>query len=746
MPPAATASIPAELPNAVPAAPAPSPEATGSSASAAAAPSLPAPERGMARGLWTLRLFIVLCVAVALLLFGAFAVYRWQQMLEEAEVRLVRSLSIAHEHALRVLDTNEILARHVLDLVRDDDDARLLQRQDALHLQLVELARNKPQVESIWVTDAQGGTVATNRFAKPPEGRNVADRPYFQWHRDKKGGVFVSAAMKGTAPGDRFFNLSRGRYRADGSFAGVVSVGLHAGYFTRFHEELAADEPGLAITVFRNDGEVYSRWPPLPGAPERMSPRGEVLSRVIAGETSGVVRSVSSLDGQKRVIFFRKLGDYPVYIGTGRELSAIRTEFLRELGRVAAIAALPALGLLWAAWLALRRTREALDAAHRLHEESQARRQIEEALLQSQKMEALGRLTGGVVHDFNNALMVISGNLHLLRLAQPAPPAKFTDAIGRAVESATKLTRQLLAFSRRQALAPETFSLQERLPPMRDLLAPTLGSKIPVEIAIAPDTAPIHVDPAEFELALINLAVNARDAMEAGGQLTITARNAPDAAGWVWVEAIDTGQGMDPATAAKAFDPFFTTKPLGKGTGLGLSQVHALCKRAGGDASLESRPGAGTTVRMKFPASTGPVAPSAAPDSLPAKIDARVLLVEDNAEVAAVIVPVLKRLGCHVVHRESADAAVDWLSKYADEVDVLLTDVVMPGERDGLALAREVSAQHPRIRILVMTGYAEQIDAISRLGFGVLPKPFAPRSLAEAMERVLASPAGTAPL
>ncbi|MDB5899857.1 MAG: response regulator [Ramlibacter sp.] len=685
----------------------------------------------------SLRHFMLACAAVALLLFVTFAVYRHGQMQHEAEVRLQRTLAIAHEHALRVLDTNDTLLRYTLALVKSEDDASLIAHRDQLHRQLLEMSEGKPQVQSIWVQGADGQPLVSDRLAEPPATLDVSRLPYFQWHKDKKGhGVFVSDVMQAGA--ERFFNISRGRYRANGDFAGLVSVGLYASYFGQFHRQLAADEPGVAVTLFRQDGLVYSRWPQLPGQPERMSPKGEVLSRVLAGETSGLIRSVSSLDGQERLILFRKLGDYPVYIGIGRELSVISAGWMRELLRIAGFVMAPVLLLVFAAYLAMRRTREALEAARKLQEESLARRHVEEALLQAQKMEALGRLTGGVAHDFNNALMVISGNLHLLRLTQPDAPSKFADAIGRAVESATKLTRQLLAFSRRQALTPEIIALQERLPTLRDLLQPTLGSRITLTIDVQPDTSPVCVDAAELELALINLAVNAKDAMPGGGEFRLTAgEHRASGAARVWITAADTGEGMPEDVARKAFDPFFTTKPLGKGTGLGLSQVQALCRRAGGDVLLETAPGQGTKITLQFPASG--LAPSAAPapEGRQPSFGKSVLLVEDNAEVAAVVMPVLEKLGCSVVHRDGVDAALEWLQHSGARVDLLLTDVVMPGGRDGIALVKAVRESYPTLKVLLMTGYAEQVDAIGEMGYEVLSKPFSPRALADALERVL---------
>jgi signal transduction histidine kinase/ActR/RegA family two-component response regulator len=699
-----------------------------------------------ATSLRSLRLFLLACVVVAIVLFGAFAAHRYQQMQREAEVRLHRTLAIAHEHALRVLDTNDALLRHTLALVRDENDAQVLAQRPLLHQQLREMAAGKPQIQSIWVQGPDGRPLVTNRVLVPPANLDVSDRPYFLWHKQNKGGVFVSGSME--AQGERFFNISRGRYRANGQFAGLVSVGLFASYFQRFHQQLSADEPGVAVTLFRRDGLVYSRWPELANQPERMSPKGEVLARVLAGESAGVIRNLSSLDGQQRLILFQQLGDYPVYIGIGRELGFIRSDWLGELARVAGFVVIPVLLLVFAAYMALRRTRDALEAAQRLQEESAARRQVEEALLQAQKMEALGRLTGGVAHDFNNALMVISGNLHLLRRTQPDITPKYVDAIGRAVDSATQLTRQLLAFSRRQALAPEVISLQERLPTLRELLLPTLGSRIALEIEVQPATAAIRVDPAELELALINLAVNARDAMPDGGRFRLSAGDRCEQDGaLVWIEAADTGEGMPAEVLARAFDPFFTTKPLGKGTGLGLSQVQALCRRAGGDVKIASVAGQGTRVRLEFPACDLPPSGASPVEGQEPSIGKSVLLVEDNAEVAAVIAPVLEKLGCRVVHHESGDAALAWLAEGAGRVDLLLTDVVMPGATDGLALVQAVKQRYPRLKVLVMTGYAEQLQAIGELGYEVLPKPFAPRSLADALDRVInAGTAGRAPV
>jgi signal transduction histidine kinase len=467
------------------------------------------------------------------------------------------------------------------------------------------------------------------------------------------------------------------------------------------------------------------------------------MNRIQAGIIRGTANGVSSVDGRERLLTYSKVGNYPIYIGTGMDVGEIRRRWLEEMAWLAAFGLPPLLGLFLASRVALSRTREALEAAHRLSEETQARRRVEESLLQSQKLEALGRLTGGVAHDFNNALMVISNNLFLLKQKHPEVDNVRVESIDRAVWSATKLTRQLLAFSRRQPLVPEYVQLQERLPKFRDLLEPLLGSKIELLVETAPDTRPILIDSAEFELALINLAVNARDAMAGDGRFEIVARNAAAdelppklTPPMVVLEAVDTGAGIPPEVLDKVFEPFFTTKPVGGGTGLGLSQIYGLCQRAGGLATIHSEVGIGTTVRLYFPGveerSPGAIDE---PQAVPGNLDRSLLLVEDNDEVAAALQPVLQAIGCKVTRLNRAAAARDWLARQSMLPDVLLTDVVMPGEMDGVALARIVREKYPGLRIILMTGYAEQMEAISRLGFEIIPKPCSAEMLASTIAR-----------
>jgi signal transduction histidine kinase/CheY-like chemotaxis protein len=683
--------------------------------------------------LLSLRVLVLLCVVVPLVAYAAVGAMRHQQIRAETEVRLDRALRIAQEHAQKVFDINDAVLERVLDSIGDDDDASLPQRERPLHDRLRAIAGTRAQIDEIRVLAADGRLLATSR-AYPARAAAASGTV-----RPGTVGVppddpYVSAPFDGG-----LFETGRGRLRSDGSVAGSVSIALRREYFERFHGDLVADEPGLAVTMLRADGTILTRWPLLDGAPLTLSPNSPVMSRIRTGQQAGTANGVSSVDGRERLLTYGKVGRYPVFVGTGMDVAEIRARWLREMAWLAAFGLPPLLGLFVAARVAIRRTGAVIDAARRLSEESSARQRVEEALLQSQKLEALGRLTGGVAHDFNNALMVISNNLFLLRRLHPQSVGPQVESIARAVGTATKLTRQLLAFSRRQALVPEHVRLQETLPTLRDLIGPVLGPRVELSVTVAPDTRPIHVDPAEFELALINLAVNARDAMPEGGRFGVHASNAvapppPLAVPMVVVEALDTGSGIDPSILHKVFEPFFTTKPVGEGTGLGLSQIYGLCQRAGGLATIDSAPGAGTVVRLYFPATEE--RPADAAREVPVllrRLERHVLLVEDNTEVANALGPVLESMGCTVTWKHSGVAARDWLSRRQRLPDLLLSDVVMHGGVDGLSLAQHVRATYPSIAILLMTGYAEQLEAISVQGFDVVPKPCSVEVLANAI-------------
>jgi signal transduction histidine kinase/CheY-like chemotaxis protein len=686
-----------------------------------------------------------LFIIVPLCAYLAVGALRYKQHHVESERRLHRVLQVAREHALKVFESNETILTRVEEAVDKETADTLLNRERELHERLAQLSDNREQTQSIFIVGAEGHPLASDRVYPVPPGMNLADREYFKWHKATPDTLHFSERGVGRATGTPFFDMSLRWKSPDGKFLGVLLAGLSPSYFEAFHRELIANEQGIAITMLREDGEIFTRTPSLANQPSKLAVDSPVMSAIRSGRAGGSAMGMSSVDGQERLLAFTRIGKYPVYIGTGMAKAQIRKNWLIEMGWLAAFALPPMVGLYLAALLILRRTSEALRVANKLGDEMAGRKKAEGALLQAQKMEALGRLTGGVAHDFNNALMVISTNLFLLKRKDPDSNNPQYESIGRAVDAATKLTRQLLAFSRRQPLAPQCIDLKVWIADVQRLLKPLLGSLIELSVSVDKDVGSIWADAAELELALINLAVNAKDAMPGGGRFEISVSRArgplpePLSGEVIAIEATDTGCGIEPAIVEKVFEPFFTTKPVGQGTGLGLSQIFGLCQRTGGKAAIESKLGVGTTVSLFFPAALqcAGVGAAPAPAAFP-NIGKTVLLVEDNLDVAAALVPLLEAMRCQVTHFDRAINAQRWLSRRApaELPELLLSDVVMPGEIDGLALAMHVRYAYPAVKIVLMSGFAEHLDSIVALGFEIIPKPCTPQLLEGAISKV----------
>ena len=379
------------------------------------------------------------------------------------------------------------------------------------------------------------------------------------------------------------------------------------------------------------------------------------------------------------------------------------------------------------------------------HEARAKLQRAQEQLALSQKMEALGQLTGGIAHDFNNMLMVVSGNAQILkrRLRDPRN-LRAIEAIELAAVRGETLTRQLLAFSRRQALNPTVISLRQGVAAFRDLLVSSARDNIKVVIDIHRNVWPVLVDVHELELALVNLVVNSRDAMPDGGTITIIARNVrlqPEdttehlRGEFVALLVADTGCGIEAGVLPKVFEPFFTTKQLEKGTGLGLSQVYGLARQSGGTATISSRVESGTTVTVYLPRSQRPLSDRPIVEGEPQPGSETVLLVEDNPEVQEVVGLLLEQLGYRVFYKESPTAALDLLAS-GEPINLVFTDVVIPGELDGLALAHQVKEKYPDIAVLLTSGYARAANTLET-GFPIVRKPYQLSTLACAIREVL---------
>jgi PAS domain S-box-containing protein len=396
------------------------------------------------------------------------------------------------------------------------------------------------------------------------------------------------------------------------------------------------------------------------------------------------------------------------------------------------------------------------ERTEELETEILRREQAQEQLIKVQRLEAFGQLTGGVAHDFNNLLTVIGGNLELLQ--ERLPDGTHTKPLNRAIDAVAmgaRLTQRLLSFARRSRLEPEVLDLNSEVLAIIDLLRRTLGESITISSVLAPHLWQVKADASQIENAILNLAINARDAMPDGGRLIIETANvvvdesfpksdqgetfAPGE--YVGISISDTGSGMQPEVLARAFEPFFTTKEPGKGTGLGLASIYGFARQSGGYATMYSEPGKGTTVNVYLPrsimeASGKPTEPPTA--QAPVVTRRRILVVEDNLGVRETTVDRLERLGYEVTACADADAAMNVLAS-THEFALVFSDVVMPGGKSGLDLAQWIKARQPGLPVLLTSGFTEELIR-SEAGSDpppVLRKPYATADLAAALLRLL---------
>jgi PAS domain S-box-containing protein len=378
-------------------------------------------------------------------------------------------------------------------------------------------------------------------------------------------------------------------------------------------------------------------------------------------------------------------------------------------------------------------------------EKKQAEEQLraaQEALLQSQKLQALGELAGGVAHDFNNLMTVVRGTADLLLRRDDLPAEKrkrYLHAVLETVDRAESLTSQLLAFARRQPLEPEVIDLSVRLDAMSEMLLRTLGSRYDLHLDLAPALWRVEVDPTGLETALLNAVVNARDAMPDGGTITLSTRNVSrDGGDFVALSISDTGHGIPPEQLTRAFEPFFTTKPTGKGTGLGLSQLHGFALQSGGSAEIASKVGEGTSVLLELPRTDKqPAGAAQRRDDIALPTGLRVLLVEDSDHVRYFAGQLLSDLGCEVTEAASASEALDLLQTI--KVDLVFSDIVMPG-MTGIDMAREIRATYAHMPVLLASGYSsKQFIPRDQRDFPILRKPYKLETLAAGIEQVMAA-------
>jgi len=676
-----------------------------------------------------LKLMMVASLVLPAILFAFAAWVNYRNTEAVNDERIERSLDILHEHALKVFQTIDRTFAEIREITRGMSDADMRANEAALHARLAHIVQSMPQqLQDIVVIDRDGHPLVSSGVVPVPKNLDLSHRDYFEAERDG-GGTYVSGVHRPLMEGftSYFFSLSQRRPADDGSFNGVISIAVLPSYFESFYARMGRSE-GSYFGMARADGSFLARLPAPKSRVVKLDPRSKLREGIARGLDRSIYSVDSQIDGVDRRIGYRKLTGYPIYVLAGVERSAIVGEWARYMSSHL-IFGLPATALLFVGFgLALRRTR-------RLYDEADRREAAEGALRQAQRLDAIGQMTGGIAHDFNNLLMIVSGSVQRLRgELVDNRHVRLLDMIATATQRGENLTRQLLTYSRQQTLMPQVIDLAQRLPALREMLTRSLRPDIEIKVEVPDEVCAVRVDPAELEIAIINLAVNAKDAMPKGGALSIRAKpvvlkgeaTAESLIGeFIAVRVSDTGAGIPADILPRVFEPFFTTKEVGKGTGLGLSQVYGFAKQSGGTATITSAEGGGTAITLYLPRSheapldvrTPPpekVAPGAA---------GTVLLVEDNSDVAEVAAGYLRELGYRV--RNVADARAALAALRADAaVDLVFSDILMPGGMNGLELARAVSERFPGIPVLLATGYSASAQEAVRKGIVVLQKPY----------------------
>jgi two-component system NtrC family sensor kinase len=677
-------------------------------------------------------------LALPLALFVLASAVSWVSTNQTADREIERTLDVAHEHAMKVFETIDRSLSEISEIIRGIPDPGIASREPALHLRLKDLANSLPQVKSTWVFDAKGRALVNSLVSPPPE-IDFSDRDYFKAHVAGDIGTHIGDALTPRPPyqGAAFFGVSRRRPSEDGSFAGVIQASVLPEYFENFYARIGRD-PGSFFALGLTDGTVLARLPAL-GRDLRIDHHGPDGQKFAAG----LITVTSEADGIERRVGYQKLAAYPVYVSAGLETSAIRARWFSTMGQHL-VFGLPATALLFLILaLALRRTRN-------LYAEASRRIDAEEALKHGQRLEALGQLTGGVAHDFNNLLTVIRASVDMLRRPSLTEERRlrYIEAISDTVDRAAKLTAQLLAFARRQTLKPELFDVSECVQTLSEIIRTLTGARVEIVTRVPGGPCLINADASQFETALINMAVNARDAMGGEGLLTIAVRSVAELPGpapqpksphgYVAVSVEDTGAGIPQAALGRIFEPFFTTKEVGQGTGLGLSQVFGFAKQSGGEVTVTSELGSGSAFTLYLPRVADDDRVLAVPKEEVPTIDGRglsVLVVEDNPEVGRFAADALAELGYTVTLVGNAAHALEELAIDASRFDMVFTDVVMPG-MTGIELAKEIRSRHFDLPVVLTSGYSHVLAQNGSYGFELLQKPYSIEQLSRILHKI----------
>jgi two-component system NtrC family sensor kinase len=693
-----------------------------------------------------LKTMLAASIVIPVALFSYASWINYQDAIAHADEQLTASLNILSEHASKVFQSIDLAVTSVDAIAGDLPDEQIKARQEALHYQLSKLEKALATVDAIFIADRNGRALASSAIFPLPPDTSVADRDYFQAQAERNAGTYVGAVLQSRATKERFFGVSRRRPADDGQFTGIIMISVVPKVFTEFYKQLAGDT-SASFSLARSDGAILARYPAPPGDVTHFGPDSEFIRNIGRQPERGIV-TTTSIDGTQRRIAYRKLGYSDLYVSDGLSTDEIYSRWIRLMASHLIFGIPATLFLFGLVLLTIRRTQA-------FYAEAERREVAEQALRQSQKMEAVGQLTGGVAHDFNNLLTIIIGNLGIAK--RGVVEARAERALNNALvgaERAAQLTQRLLAFSRRQPLNPRVLDVNKLIVSISDLLVRTLGENIELESIGAAGLWKVEADASELESTLLNLALNARDAMPEGGKLTIETSNAYLDEGYcqqhagvapgqyILIAITDNGGGMSAETIDRAFEPFFTTKEAGKGTGLGLSQVYGFMKQSEGHVKIYSESGEGTTIKLYLPRRDGNEAAHSVdePASSERGRAETILIVEDDDGVRQYASEILRDLNYQIIEAKDSATALRLLD--ADKkFDLLLTDVVLPG-KNGRELATEVERRRPGTKVIFMTGYSRNaIVHHGRLdpGTALIQKPLIERVLAQKIRQILDS-------
>jgi two-component system NtrC family sensor kinase len=727
----------------------------GVRSAANAVPPKPAPPTLALR---PLQFLVAGSVIVPIIIFLIASWIAYDRQFDDARDRLQRDRSRIYEHALKVFETFELSERYLEEIFDGLSDSEIRAREQEFSTRLRNTAATLPQLRDLWVIGANGHPLVAGTVFPMPD-IDLSDRKYFSAHKnDEVRGVYVDEVVDARAANTRFFAITKRRETEDGKFNGVYLVSIAPEYFVKYYAEL----PQSSIyALLRADGAILARYPE--SSSTRAPPNAALMQAIKDNPSIGIIQAASVFDRTERLVAYRKLPRLPVYVLTATDYSTIRADWMKYMAShlvfgLPATMAMFALGL-----VALRRMRQEASAYGQLRQEVALREQTEMALHQAQKMEAVGRLTGGIAHDFNNLLTAILGNIDLVAKRFADGDERTRRQLGaarQASERAAALVHRLLAFSRQHPLEVKAVDINRLVQGMSELLRRTIGETVEIETVLAAGLWKAAVDPNQLENAILNLAVNARDAMPSGGRLTIETVNSHlDEAyaasqgeelahgQYVLLAVSDSGSGMSKDIRERAFEPFFTTKPTGVGSGLGLSMVYGFVKQSGGFIKIYSEIGEGSTFKLYFPRITEQTALASWPEAqkIPAASNPMgnrnetILLVEDDEDVNRFATEVLREQGYNVISALEAVNALRLLEAKPD-ISLLFTDVVLPGSMNGRQLADEARKRRPELKVLFATGYTR--NAIIHQGrldpdVDLLSKPFTPDVLARKIRQVL---------